>query len=239
MIQQPRKPDPIPRLDRIQAGEGLSAAKANRSIDTLNRMTQGTRPVRQIIPTPRGKRGAEQAIRVRFQVMEDDYIEGLDDLGNAVFVAKPWLLRRTPFDSELADPPPLRDGVKYEYTDGATRQGIIPGDPNADPPIPDQTEDQIIIQQFFPGDVVYADRQDNTGVERTIIGDPEADPPIPDITVPIKLLMQSDGRAFAKVSGSSGGGTASLQLDEQTETPIPVGVLPIGVPPLISPVVSL
>ena len=169
MISEPRKPDSIPRLELIQTGEGLSATKANRSIHALNRITQGVRPVRQIVPTPRGKKGAEQAIRVRFQVMGDDHIEGLDDEGRTVLVAKPWLLRRTPFDSELPEPPPLRDGVKYEYTDGATRTGIIEGDPLADPPIPDETEDQIIIQKFFPDDVVYAEKQDNTGVAITIV----------------------------------------------------------------------
>lgn len=53
MIQPPPKPDRIPRLDRIRRGEGLSAAKTNRSIETINRLTQGTRPARQVVPPPR------------------------------------------------------------------------------------------------------------------------------------------------------------------------------------------
>lgn len=191
MIQQPRKPDRIPRLDGIRRGDGVSAAKATRTIDVINRLTQGSRPIRQIPPVPRAK--ARKAIRLRFQVMGADHIECVDDNGGTQLVAKQWLLRRTPFDSDVPEPPPLRDGVKYEYVDGANRVGIIEGDPDADPPIPDERETQAITQKFFPGDEIWAERQDNLGV---IVVDPDGVDPPQTVT----LLMQSDGRAFAKVA---------------------------------------
>ena len=55
MIQDQRKPDPIPRLDRVLRGEALSAAKQNRVVGAINRLTQGTRPPRQVplVPRPR------------------------------------------------------------------------------------------------------------------------------------------------------------------------------------------
>ena len=53
MIQEPRKPDAIPRLETYRAGEGLSAAKLNRGVDAVNRLVRGLRPARQIRPTPR------------------------------------------------------------------------------------------------------------------------------------------------------------------------------------------
>lgn len=191
MIEHPRKPDRIPRLEHVRRGEGLSAVKANRTVDVVNRLTQGSRPVRQLPLIPRPK--ATQAIRLRFQAMGADHIECVDDNGGTRLVAKQWLLRRTPFDSEVLEPPPLRDGVKYEYVDGANRVGIIEGDPDADPPIPDERETQAITQKFFPGDEVWADRQDNLGV---VAVDPNGVDP-PQI---VTLLMRSDGRAFAKVS---------------------------------------
>lgn len=191
MVQEPRKPDAIPRLEAYRSGEGLSAVKLNRGVNAINRLIQGTRPPRQIPPVPRPK--ATQAIRLRFQAMGADHIECVDDNGGTRLVAKQWLIRRTPFDSDVPEPPPLRDGVKYEYVDGANRVGIIEGDPDADPPIPDERETQAITQKFFPGDELWADRQDNLGV---IVVDPDGIDPPQTVT----LLMRSDGRAFAKVS---------------------------------------
>ena len=171
MIQPPRKPDRIPRLVGVRPGEGLSAAKANRTVDAVNRLVQGTRPPRQIPPVPRPK--AKKAIRLRFQSMGPDHLECLDDRNNTVLVAKPWLLRRTPFDGQT------RDDVSYVYSADDRRVATVGIAPD------EETEIQEIIQRFVLDDEVWADEPETTGVE--VDG------------VPVKLLMQSQGRAFAKV----------------------------------------
>ena len=186
MISGPRKPDAIPRLDAYRNSERLSAAKMNRGVDALNRMTQGTRPVRQIVPPPRGGK-AKKAIRLRFQSMGPDHLVCLDDSGNEVLVARQWLIRRTPFDGQT------RDGISYEYSADNRRVASVGVEPD------EETETQEIIQKFVVDDEVWAEEPETTGVVVTIDGDPEADPPIPDRSVVVKLLMQSDGRAFAKV----------------------------------------
>ena len=169
MISEPRKPDSIPRLETWRAGEPLSGAKLNRGVDAVNRMTQGVRPVRQIVPTPRGKKGGEKAIRLRVQSMGPDHLVCLDDNDNEVLVARQWPIRRTPFDGQT------RDGISYVYSADNRRTATVG----------EETEIQEITQRFVTGDEIWAEEPETTGVE---VGG-----------VPVTLLMQSDGRSFAKV----------------------------------------
>jgi len=105
--------------------------------------------------------------------MGPDHLECLDDRNNTVLVAKPWLLRRTPFDGQT------RDDVSYVYSADDRRVATVGIAPD------EETEIQEIIQRFVLDDEVWADEPETTGVE--VDG------------VPVKLLMQSQGRAFAKV----------------------------------------
>ncbi len=171
MIQEPRKPDAIPRLESYRAGEGLSAAKLNRGVDTLNRLTQGIRPARQVPLIPRPK--SKKAIRLFVQSLGPDHLVCLDSNGNEFLVARQWLIRRTPFDGQT------RDGVSYVYSADDRRVATVGIAPD------EETEIQEIIQRFVLDDEIWAEEPETTGVE--VDG------------VAVKLLMQSDGRSFAKV----------------------------------------
>lgn len=171
MIQRPPKPDRIPRLDRIHRGDALSAAKANRTVDVINRLTQGTRPARQIPPTPQPKPKARSK-RLTLQAMGPDHLECVNDAGEVFMVAKPWLARRTPFDGQT------RDGVTYAYTADDRRIGTIGVPPD------EETETQEVVPRYVVGDEIYADEADSTGVE---------------VDGTAVMLVAKEGREFAKV----------------------------------------
>lgn len=117
--------------------------------------------------------GARRAIRLRVQSMGPDHLVCLDDDDNEVLVARQWLIRRTPFDGQT------RDGISYVYTHDDRRIATTGEEPD------EETEVQEIIQRFVLGDEIWAEEPETTGVE--VDGEP------------VVLLMQSDGRAFAKV----------------------------------------
>ncbi len=173
MVQSQRKPDRIPRLDRIRRGEPLSASKANRSVDVLNRLTQRTRPPRQVVPPPRPMAKLKSK-RLTLKAMGPDHLECTDAAGAIVLVAKPWLVRRTPFDGQE------RDGVSYVYSADDRRVGTAGVAPD------EETEIQEVFPRFVVGDEIYADDADSTGVE--VEG------------VPVTRIAKDDSRSFAKVS---------------------------------------
>lgn len=152
------------------------------------------------------------AIAQGFELLEmfDDYMvtEALGS-GKTTLLAKPYLLRRTPFDSELRPAPPKRLDVKYEYTDAVTRVGIKGDDPNADPPDPGERENQIVIPQYVArqvdpqtealiqsGDIIFGVRAIFGG---TGVITPDDAPGEPS-NVPVNWIdFNIDGREWAKV----------------------------------------
>jgi len=88
-----------------------------------------------------------------------------------VKVAKPYLLRRTPFDGET------RDGITYTYSSAVEREA----DDGAD------TEDQVIVDSYIEDDIIYAIRRISGGTDVTVS------------TVDLQWLdLNIDGRYWAK-----------------------------------------
>lgn len=85
-----------------------------------------------------------------------------------VFVAKPWTLRRTPFDGQT------RNGKEYTYADNVSRT-VTEGS---------ATEDQRITPDYEVGDVIFAalcdvlgqiDPEDTNTGDRTVLVDANVD----------------------------------------------------------------
>ena len=88
-------------------------------------------------------------------------------------IAKPYLLRRTPFHGLS------RDGISYNYTSNIARtatQGAT-------------SESQVIVPSYVANDIIYAAQGVNGGVDVTVSG-----------TKLLWLDINVDGRAWAKVS---------------------------------------
>lgn len=100
-------------------------------------------------------------------LLADDAIE--------VLVAKPYLLRRTPFDGLT------RDGIEYTYSSASAR---IADDGDE--------ENQVIVPSYVAGDVIYALRGIEDGVLLTVQSGDDAGADLNWID------MNLDGREWAK-----------------------------------------
>jgi hypothetical protein len=85
------------------------------------------------------------------QYEADDCLICTDDSGNQVVVAKPWLIRRSPFDGQVVN------GISYTYS-GVNRREAWDGE--------ETTETQLITPNYFNGAVILAVRHD-TNVQVT------------------------------------------------------------------------
>lgn len=65
--------------------------------------------------------------------------DGADEGGEDVLVAKPYLLRRSPFDGQT------RDGISYAYTSHFERTATLD----------EETEDQVIVPSYVEDDLIY------------------------------------------------------------------------------------
>lgn len=142
--------DPIRELRRWKKGESLKARKLNEPVDAINRISGGVRPPRQRMGGSRPVNPESLSKVQQFKVVsvQGDYLvcNPYDSLAAAtnqtVLVAKPYLLRQTPFDGSS------RDGVTYTYTDGTQRSA----DDGS------ETETQLITPSYVSGDIIYAIR---------------------------------------------------------------------------------
>lgn len=126
-------------LPKQEKGKPIKAATINGAIEEINRNRNTDNAISQ--PIPNGK----QAIG-RFQVIADqgDYLTCYSYSGDAVTssvinVAKPYLLRVTPFNGFS------RNGISYVYTSNSTRIAS-----NGD------TENQLIVANYVAGDQIMA-----------------------------------------------------------------------------------
>lgn len=149
---------PIKRPRSWRAGEPISARKLDELRDGVDRLIPGTEP-RQVAGDL-----AQQA-----QVFQGEIVSvSADHLivreyriypsptppvvgSTSILVAKPYLLRRTPFDGQT------RDGVTYAYTSDQVRTATIG---------PDQRTEHV-TPGYVIGDLVYCLRTvlNGTGVE--------------------------------------------------------------------------
>ena len=126
----------------------------------------------------------------QFQVEENfgDYISAFQFLrgirvGTLTFIAKEFLLRRTPFDGNTID------GVLYDYTNDRERTAVKM---HLDETV--KRERQVITPPYFPGrDIIYATESPTHGtgvVTQQIHGNVPAG-------TPVTWLAEVDGRKFA------------------------------------------
>ncbi len=126
-------------LPKQEKGKPIKAATINGAIEEINRNRNTDNAISQ--PIPNGK----QAIG-RFQVIADqgDYLTCYSYSGDAVTssvinVAKPYLLRKTPFDGSS------RNSISFVYSSNSARTATS-GD----------TEDQVIVPSYVAGDEILA-----------------------------------------------------------------------------------
>lgn len=141
------------RLARVASGEPLSASKHNRLIETVNRNQRIGLFAREIINTQAAQFQVQQ---FKVAAVSGDYLrcnkldgpyDAQEDEG-VYYVAKPYLLRRTPFDTVANGGDALvRDGITYEYSSDTTRTATNESA---------QTEDQTVVPSYEVGDVIYA-----------------------------------------------------------------------------------
>lgn len=120
--------------------EPITARHLNEVIMAFNQLLTGNAGPRQLV------RANVPAVR-QFKVITEmeDYVtcnafDGVDS-GDLVYnVAKPYLLRRTPFDGET------RKSITYTYSSNYQRTA----DDGVD------TESQIIVPSYTAGDIIYA-----------------------------------------------------------------------------------
>lgn len=197
MMQDGTRPDL--RLRRWQRGDPLTAKHLNEPVDAIVRLHAGVAPPSQV-----RSRGNPAPFEVRaFKVLADlsdddpsvqgDYVwcerqggsTSSEGEGDRIAVAKPYLLRRTTWDTEAnGGDAESRNGVTYEYTSGYERTATITAT--------GQEEDQIIVPSYQAGDVIYAVRgvMGGTGVEIDNNGD----------TTAVEWLdLNADGRMWGQV----------------------------------------
>lgn len=187
---------PLCELEKFQTGEPILKDKLNAPIEFLNRAFSGVNPPQQTGVTPRNQ--AIQGVIFQCKIVSiypDSLLviefDGTNVIGDTKFeVAKPYLLRRSPFDGKA------RDGVSYFYNSNVSRNaytGLLHevngtvvtegGTPVAD----SEKEIQIVIPTYVVNDVIFVAQKvgNGTGVQNG--------------TDKIKYLdMNVDGRAWAK-----------------------------------------
>lgn len=166
-----RRPVPTMKLRNWRRGDALSAAHLDEAVVALQRLHGSVDGPQQVY----GKQNVESVTVQMFKVREigSDWVicethrgrydaAGDDDY---VRVAKPYLLRQTPFDGTDANgTAKTRNGLTFEYSDGSTRT-VTDSD--------GYTEEQVIVPGYVEGDIIYAARGmlGGTGVLWTVNGE--------------------------------------------------------------------
>lgn len=135
---------PVEQLKLYVKGDPLTAKRLNEPLTALNKLMRGTNPPKQNFPR---KAAAQSAVtQYRYKSMAGDYIvcktwDGVDEGTDSVTIAKPYLLRRTPFDGET------RNDITYAYTSDFERTAT-----NVD----EDEEEQVIVPSYVVDDLIYA-----------------------------------------------------------------------------------
>ena len=166
---------PDKKAQRFRKGmKSIPERMLNTLVDGVNRPLIGSNKPKQTAGF-----GYPKAHKLTVTSQSGDYITCDTPSGKSVDVAKPYLLRRTPFDGET------RDGITYTYSSDSARQG----DDGAN------TEDQVIVPSYVVNDIIFAVRNPvgGTGVD-------DGESPATNITY---LDLNLDGRAWAKEDAST------------------------------------
>jgi len=143
------------KMDLFNRGDKLTAEKLNDPRKILNGLA-GPAPGSQFIRN----QPSNYVVR-QFKVIEEhgDFLhcvtwDTIEEGTDIISVAKPYLIRRTPFDSLLDANALLRQvspilTLKYEYSEDNIREAI-------DVLEEDITEEQIVVPKYVDGDLIYA-----------------------------------------------------------------------------------
>ncbi len=144
-------------IRRGKRRDKLTAKRWNEPVDAVNQLLRGSGGGRQVSPAKAARPTVQRfrVVSVGLDVLVCNTWDGTTSGAEAVDVALPYLLRRTPFDGGT------RDGVSYVYTSN-TERSATDGINN---------ETQIITPAFVAGDEVWADAAwailGGTGVDGT------------------------------------------------------------------------
>lgn len=175
-IPEAKKPQPV---RKVAKGEKLSARKWNELAEAINRPFSGVALPRQVRRKTKAGSGIEVQ-QMKVAAIGDDYItcvtfNGTETGEEEITVAKPYELRRTPFDGESYN------GIEYTYSDDVTREA----DDGS------TTETQVIVPEYVVGDVIMAMRNITGGTGLVIT--------MPDGTEEeIEWIEMNSARAWAK-----------------------------------------
>ena len=178
---RPALNDPTRRPTPWRRGDPLTAKHLDEAPDAIRRIMGGVRRPRQVFAEPRSD--TQQIRQMEVVGVEGDYLICVAKNGSSAAaydaarytVAKPYLLRRTPFDGYT------RNAISYTYTSATARTAV-----DAD----EDTETQEVVPAYVAGDVIYATRDvvGGTGVTSR------------DGTTTVTWLdLNVDGRAWARV----------------------------------------
>ena len=134
----------IPVLPIAYPDQSIGSRQMNRMRQALRNIAGGVQPPTQVDPIA-GTTGTEaQQLRITETSGADHVVAETWDgetAGSIIYVAKPYLLRQTPFDGET------RNSISYVYTDANTRTASKAGES-------DITE--VITTSYQIGDIIYA-----------------------------------------------------------------------------------
>jgi len=155
-------------VPRFRSGMmALPVRQMNAIVDAVNRPAIGVSApaTRQ----PKGKSGGAPVLVLTLVAHNGDYLECEDALANTYYVAKPYEIRRTPFDGITIS------GITYTYVSNSERDATDGVD----------TETQFITPSYVVGNEIYAVK---------VQGDTGVNDPTP---VPIIYIEMNQGRAWA------------------------------------------
>lgn len=168
---------PDKKVRNFRRGQPLKERQLNSIVEGINRGIIGVNAPRQ--PNPHGKGGGSPLHIFYFVLDQGDYLVCEDSASpaNEFLVAKPYELRRTPFDGQTVA------GVDYTYVSNSER--------DADDGVDQET--QFITPDYVSGHEIYAIKpQGGTGV---------TDDSSPAQAV--EYLEVNQGRAWAAEEGGS------------------------------------
>lgn len=153
--------DKVTALDqwRWRRNDAITAKRLDSTARVVQELHGAVEPPKQIVR--QGQETAADVRQFRIVAVNGDYVtaarlqgtyENEADTDDQTYIAKPYLLRRTPFDGAS------RNSIDYTYTDNVTRTAT-----DAD----SNTETQVVVPSYVVGDIIYATRaiDGGTGVE--------------------------------------------------------------------------
>lgn len=152
----------------------IEASKLNELRDAVRSLLPFAQPARQVAAS--GKEEVSEIAQMQIVGVAGDYLQcrkysGTSASGPTVSVAKPYLLRKTPFNGAS------RNGISYSYTSDVSRTASLSG----------ETETQVVVPSYVVGDIIYAIKGVVGGVGVTLTAGTIS-----------WLDLNVDGRAWAK-----------------------------------------